>query len=91
MKRQEKHGAQKMPGRLSNRILNVLSIMTCVVLAVFSWTEWHTGDLGIAVLLLVGMASAAGLAWLTRRPFDPRVSYQQEPGSRRRRAGRRSA
>jgi hypothetical protein len=77
-----------MPGKLSNRILNLMAMAACALLVALAWMNLNGGEAGLSALLMLGAIAAMGLAWLTRRPFEPRSRYRQQ--EQRARRGRRS-
>lgn len=64
-----------MGSKLQARVTSIFSVVAALFLLLAGLFELSRGSTGMAVMALLGMVCAGIIAWHTRKPYEPRISY----------------
>jgi len=65
-----------MGSKLQSRVTSIFSAIAALFLLLAGLFELSRENTGMALMAALGMVCACIIAWHTRKPFEPRISYQ---------------
>ena len=65
-----------MGSKLQSRVNSIFSAIAALFLLLAGLFELGRGNSGMALMAALGMVCACIIAWHTRKPYEPRISYQ---------------
>lgn len=72
-----------MKSKWSSIFLSIFSLVTALFLTLAAVFELQRGSTGMAVFIFLATVCALIIAWNTRKPYQPRITYvRPEPKNR---------